>query len=367
MTNRNASEPVLQLWGLGQSLWLDSMSRELLQSGKLERYRDEFLVTGLTSNPTLFDKAIKESQAYDEAIHLGGREGRSAEEVFFGLALEDLAGAARIFRRAFDTSGGRDGWVSLELSPLLADDAHASVAAAVKLHERAGCPNLFIKIPGTPAGNEAIEEAIYRGVPINVTLLFSAEQYRASAEAYRRGIERRLKEGLDPKVPSVASLFVSRWDVAVEKRVPPSWRNRLGIAVARRTYRSHIELHTTGRWMKLAEAGALKQKLLFASTGTKDPEASDTLYIEALAAPDTINTVPEKTLQAYAAHGRFRGPLPEDGGDAEEVLARYREQGVDLPALAAKLQREGAAAFVKSWRDLLRSIAAKDPQLRTGT
>jgi transaldolase len=352
-----------RLHDLGQRLWLDNITRGLLTSGTLARYIEEFSVTGLTSNPTIFDKAIKDAGLYDAAIRRKTAEGKSGEALFFELALEDLTQAADLFRPVHDATGGLDGWVSLELSPLLAHDTAGSVKAAVQLHRQAKRPNLFIKIPGTPQGVPAIEESIFAGVPINVTLLFSREQYLAAAEAYLRGIERRIAAGLDPKVRSVASIFVSRWDVAVKDRVPQALRNRLGIAIAARAYKAYRELLASPRWRKLAAAGAWEQRLLWASTGTKDPHAQDTMYIEALAAPDTINTIPDKTLLAFADHGKLKGVMPLDGGDAEEVLAQFARLGIDDAALAAELQREGAEAFDKSWRDLLELIASKSATL----
>ena len=352
-----------RLHDLGQRLWLDNITRGLLTSGTLARYIEEFSVTGLTSNPTIFNQAIKSSNDYDATIRRKMAEGKSGEALFLELALEDLTQAADLFRPVHDATGGLDGWVSLELSPLLAHDTAGSVKAAVQLHRQAKRPNLFIKIPGTPQGVPAIEESIFAGVPINVTLLFSREQYLAAAEAYLRGIERRIAAGLDPKVRSVASIFVSRWDVAVKDRVPQALRNRLGIAIAARAYKAYRELLASPRWRKLAAAGAWEQRLLWASTGTKDPHAQDTMYIEALAAPDTINTIPDKTLLAFADHGKLKGVMPLDGGDAEEVLAQFARLGIDDAALAAELQREGAEAFDKSWRDLLELIASKSATL----
>jgi len=355
-----------QLQDLGQSLWLDNITRGLLTDGTLQRYIDELSVTGLTSNPTIFEHAIGSGGAYDDAIRQETINGKSGEALFFALAIEDLTRAADLFRPVHDRTGGVDGWVSLEVSPLLANDTASTIAAARDLHARAQRANLFIKIPGTAQGVPAIEASILAGVPINVTLLFSAEQYRAAAEAYLRGIERRLAAGLDPGIGSVASLFVSRWDVAVENQVPPELRNRLGIAVAQRTYKVYREVLASPRWRKLAAAGARPQRLLWASTGTKDPNAPDTLYVEALAAPDTINTIPEKTLHAFADHGRVIGSLPDDGGDAEEVIAACARHGVDERTLAARLQREGAESFDKSWQDLLQRIAASSAKLEPG-
>ena len=358
-----------QLHSLGQSLWLDNMTRALLVNHTLQRYIREYSVTGLTSNPTIFDKAIKEGDFYDAAIRQKTTEGKSGETLFFDLALEDLTQAADLFRPIYDLTAGVDGWVSLEVSPLLANDTAGTVDAVAQLHRRAQRPNLFIKIPGTAAGVAAIEESIFAGVPVNVTLLFSREQYIASAEAYMRGIERRISAGLDPKVASVASIFVSRWDVAVKEKVQETLRNRLGIAIAQRAYQAYREILAAPRWTALAAAGARSQRLLWASTGTKDPDVSDTIYIEALAAPDTINTMPEKTLRACAEHGEFKGLMSVDGGNCEVILARFAEAGIDVEALAQQLQRDGALAFVKSWNELLKHIGDKiaDPNdLRAG-
>jgi transaldolase len=347
------------LHDLGQSLWLDNITRDLLDRGTLRSYIGELSVTGLTSNPTIFDHAIRKGDAYDDAIHRKTDEGKAGEPLFLELALEDLTRAADLFRPIHDATAGVDGWVSLEVSPLLVDDAGGTIREVARLHGRAGRANIFIKIPGTGSGLKAIEESIFAGVPVNVTLLFSREQYVAAAEAYMRGIERRIAGGLDPKVSSVASLFVSRWDVAVKDKVAGELRNRLGIAVARRTYNAYRDLLASPRWQKLAGAGARTQRLLWASTGTKDPGAPDTLYVEALAAPDTINTMPDKTLLAFADHGRVNGVMPIDGGDADAVLAAFTRAGVDNAALAARLQREGAQSFAKSWQELMDCIATK--------
>jgi len=347
------------LHDLGQSLWLDNITRDLLDRGTLRSYIGELSVTGLTSNPTIFDHAIRKGDAYDDAIHRKTHEGKAGEPLFLELALEDLTRAADLFRPIHDATAGVDGWVSLEVSPLLVDDAGGTIREVARLHGRAGRANIFIKIPGTGSGLKAIEESIFAGVPVNVTLLFSREQYVAAAEAYMRGIERRIAGGLDPKVSSVASLFVSRWDVAVKDKVAGELRNRLGIAVARRTYKAYRDLLASPRWQKLAGAGARTQRLLWASTGTKDPGAPDTLYVEALAAPDTINTIPDKTLLAFADHGRVNGVMPIDGGDADAVLAAFTRAGVDNAALAARLQREGAQSFAKSWQELMDCIATK--------
>jgi transaldolase len=348
-----------RLHDLGQSLWLDNITRDLLANGTLGRYIDELSVTGLTSNPTIFEQAIGRSAAYDGAIRASRGDGSTAEALFFALALEDLTGAADLFRPVHERSCGVDGFVSLEVSPLLAHDTAATVRVACELHARAGRPNLFIKIPGTREGLPAIEEAIFAGVPVNVTLLFSPGQYEAAADAWLRGIERRIAVGLAPDVASVASLFISRWDVAVAARVPAPLRNRLGIAIGKRAYRSYVQLLASPRWQRVFNAGARPQRLLLASTGTKDPAAEDILYVKALAAPLTVNTLPEATLLAFADHGEIGAVLPADGGDCEEVIARHREAGVDVDALATQLQEDGAQAFAKSWQGLLAQIEAK--------
>ncbi len=353
-----------QLHDAGQSLWLDNITRALITSGGLARYLKELSVTGLTSNPTIFDQAIKSSHDYDAAIREKTAAGKAGEGLFFELALEDLTRAADLFRPIHEATNGVDGWVSLEVSPKLAYDAKSTLAAAKELYARAGRPNLFIKIPGTRDGLPAIEEAIFAGVSINVTLLFSREQYVAAAEAYVRGIERRVAAGLNPHVGSVASVFVSRWDGAVAGKVPPALANRLGIAMAKRAYKAYRDLLASDRWLRLLNKGARSQRLLWASTGTKDPKASDVLYVKSLAAPHSVNTMPEKTLLALADHGDIGAMLPHDGGDAEAVLAEFTRAGIDLDALAADLQRDGAAAFVKSWDDLLACIVEKSATLK---
>jgi transaldolase len=352
-----------KLHDLGQSLWLDSITREILDDGTLRRNIDEFSVTGLTSNPTIFDKAIGNSNIYDDCIRDKAQAGNSRESLFIELALEDLRRAADLFRPIFDATCGVDGWVSMEVSPLLAYDTLGSIKAAAQIHQQANRPNLFIKIPGTHEGILAIEQLIFAGVPINVTLLFSREQYLAAADAYLRGIERRAHAGLDPNVSSVASLFISRWDNAVVDKVPTELLNQLGIAIGARTYRAYRELLTSRRWYKLMPIGARPQRLLWASTGTKDPKASDTLCIEALAAPDTINTIPEKTLLAFSDHGELTGIMAEDGGDAEAVLTRFGLTDINVDALATQLQLEGAQSLVKSWNELMQRIADKSTVL----
>ena len=351
------------LHNLGQSLWLDNITRDLINSGTLKRYIDELSVTGLTSNPTIFDHAIKNSSSYDAAIRKKLDEGKSGEELFFELAIEDLTRAADLFRPVFDRTNGVDGWVSLEVSPLLAHDAASTLAAAKSLHARAGRPNLLIKIPGTKEGLPAIEESIFAGVPINVTLLFSREHYIAAAEAFLRGIERRIDAGLQPDIGSVASVFVSRWDAAVAGKVPAALNNRLGIAVAKRTYKAYRDLLGSPRWERIYNAGARPQRLLWASTGTKDPKAPDVLYIKALAAPFTVNTMPEGTLKALADHGDLSEIMSADGGDCEAVLDEFAAAGIDIDDLAAKLQDDGAKSFVSSWNDLMEVIASKSASL----
>jgi transaldolase len=352
-----------KLHELGQSIWLDNITRDLLTSGTLRRYLSELSLTGLTSNPTIFDQAIKSSSAYDSAIRAKLKQGKSGEKLFFELAIEDLSEAADIFRPVWDRTNGVDGWVSLEVSPLLAHDTASTSTAAKALHATAQRPNLFIKIPGTKEGLPAIEESIFAGVPVNVTLLFSREHYIAAAEAYLRGIERRISAGLSPDVASVASLFVSRWDGAVANTVPEPLPNRLGIAIAKRAYKAYRELLGSARSQRIYNEGARPQRLLWASTGTKDPAASDILYIKALAAPLTVNTMPEGTVKAFADHGDIGDILAADGGDCEDVLAQFEKAGVDIDALAAKLQEEGAKSFVKSWDDLMKVISAKSEVL----
>ena len=352
------------LHDLGQSIWLDNITRDLLNTSTLKRYIVDLSVTGLTSNPTIFDQAIKNSSAYDAAIRERLTEGRSGEDLFFDLALEDITRAATEFRPVHDQTDGVDGWVSLEVSPLLAYDTASTLAAAKSLHGRAGQPNLFIKIPGTKQGLPAIEEAIFAGIPINVTLLFSREQYVSAAEAFLRGIERRIAAGLTPVVGSVASVFISRWDTAVAGRVPDSLRNQLGIAIAQRIYKAYCGLLASARWQRVFNYGARPQRLLWASTGTKDPKASDILYVKALASPFTVNTMPEATLKALADHGEVGAVLPADGGNCEKVVAQFAQAGIDVEALAAQLQEEGAKSFVTSWEELMGVITSKSAALK---
>ena len=353
------------LHDLGQSIWLDNITREILDDGTLRRYIEQFSVTGLTSNPTIFDEAIGKTAAYDKGIRQKAAAGLAGENLFIELALEDLRRAADLFRPEFDRTRGIDGWVSMEVSPLLANDTQGTIDAALRIHKQANRPNLYVKIPGTPAGVPAIEAAIFAGVPINVTLLFSREQYLKVADAYMRAIERRIAAGLDPKINSVASVFVSRWDRAVADKVPQELSNRLGVAIMQRTYRAHCELIAGKRWKDLEAKGARKQRMLWASTGTKDPKAAAGLYVEALAAPDTVDTMPEKTLLAIGAGGSPKGVMPKDGGDAEDVLGRFARAGIDVNALAGQLQVDGAASFVKSWAELMQRIQEKSAALAT--
>ncbi len=351
-------KPTAELHELGQSLWVDNITRTMLDDGTLQGYIDELSLTGLTSNPTIFDKAIGAGDAYAEQVAELSGKGLEGEALFFELAITDLRRAAGMFDPVHQRTDGLDGWVSLEVSPLLADDADATIAQVRELHAKAG-EGVLIKIPGTEAGRTAIEESIFAGIPVNVTLLFSAEHYLDAADAYMRGVERRIEDGLDPAVPSVASLFISRWDVAVGEEAGEELKNRLGVAVGKRAYRAYRELLDSDRWQRLANEGARPQRLLWASTGTKDPDASDVLYIEAFAAPLTVNTMPEKTLLAFADHGVVGEHMPADGGDSDAVLAAFAEAGVDVDALAARLQREGAQTFADSWRELLETIASE--------
>lgn len=357
--------PTQALHESGQSIWLDNITRDILNDGTLRRYRDELQVSGLTSNPTIFNEAIGGGRAYDDDIRTHSRHGLTGEELFLELALADLRRAADLFLPIHERTAGRDGWVSLEVSPWLARDARATLASALHIHRRAERPNLYVKIPGTPEGIGAIEEAIAAGVPVNVTLLFSAPQYRAAAEAYLRGIERRVAAGLDPRISSVASLFVSRWDRAVAGKVPEELRNRLGVAVAMQTYRVHCELQESPRWRTLAQSGAPLQRLLWASTGVKEPRTPADLYVRALAAPDTIDTMPEKTLLAFSERGGAPLAMRRDGGDAEKVLQRFEDAGVDTTKLARDLQAEGEQSFIQSWQQLLGRIAEKGAALAT--
>jgi transaldolase len=348
----------------GQSIWLDNITRDLLDNGTLKRYIDEWAVTGLTSNPTIFDHAIKNSGAYDASIAEKLKNGKSGEGLFFELALEDLTRAADLFRGVHEKTNGVDGWVSLEVSPILAYNTASTIAAAKDLSARANRPNLFIKIPGTKEGAPAIEEAIFSGVPVNVTLLFSRDHYVAAAEAYMRGLERRISAGLSPDVRSVASLFISRWDKATMDKVPDKDRDKLGVAIGQQTYKAYRDVLESDRWQRLANSGARAQRLLFASTGTKDPKASDVLYIGALAAPNTVNTMPEETLLAFGEHGQVSGAIPRDGADCEQVLAEFRRVGVDVAKLGVDLQTEGAKSFDDSWQDLLNAIDTKSKALK---
>ena len=352
------------LHNMGQSLWLDNITRDLLNTGTLRRYIEELSVTGLTSNPTIFDHAIKNSSAYDQAIVQGLRSGKASEALFFDLALDDITRAADLFRPIHERTNGVDGWVSLEVSPLLAYDTASTLTAAKELFSRAGRSNMFIKIPGTKEGLPAIEEAIFAGIPINVTLLFSREHYLVAAEAFLRGIERRIEAGLNPKVSSVASVFISRWDTAVAGKVSGSLENQLGLAVARQTYQAYAGQIASSRWQRIFNEGAVAQRLLWASTGTKDPKASDTLYVTSLAAPNTVNTMPEPTLKAFADHGIVGPSMNADGGGCEQVLTQFAQAVIRTDSLGARLQQEGAASFVKSWNELLAVMQSKGDKLQ---
>jgi len=353
------------LQALGQSLWIDNITRKMLDNGTLERYRDEASVTGLTSNPTIFDHAIAKDSTYDDAIGAGLAKGQSPESIFFGLAIDDLTRAADIFSAIHRQSNGVDGWVSLEVSPLLAYDAKRSIDAAKSLSALAARPNLFIKIPGTPEGLPAIEALIFAGIPVNITLLFSREQYVNAAAAYQRGIERRIAAGLNPQVGSVASIFISRWDVAVAVKAPEGLKNQLGIAMAGRVYTSYLDVISSSSWLRMYNAGARPQRLLWASTGTKDAHASDILYVESLAAPFTINTMPEETLQALTGHAPLYQTMAPNGGDSEKILAEFAKIGVDANKIGKQLQEEGAKSFVKSWEGLLGGIATKGSPIQS--
>jgi transaldolase len=348
---------------LGQSLWLDDITRELLDSGRLAQYIRDWSVTGLTSNPTIFDHAITHSKSYDRDITSLLGSGVTGEELFFALAILDLSRAADLFLDVHRRTATVDGWVSLEVSPLLAYDAQATTNSAKTLHAKANRPNLFVKIPGTRDGLSAIEETIFAGVPVNVTLLFSPQQYVAAANAYMRGLERRVQAGLSPDVRSVASLFISRWDRAVADKVPANLKNRLGIAIGQLAFKAYRDQLDSDRWQRLENSGARAQRLLFASTGTKDPQASDVLYVDGLAAPNTVDTMPENTLKATADHAAADSVLRRDGDDGTALLAEFEKAGVGITALAEKLQRDGAEDFVKSWQDLLHAIELKSKVL----
>jgi transaldolase len=346
-----------RLAGVGQSVWLDNITRGLLDSGQLQKYIADLSVTGLTSNPSIYDKAIGGSSDYDEQIKRLAASGAKTEEIFFDLALDDLRRAADLFRPTYNRTAGVDGFVSLEVSPLLANDAAATAADAARLHAMAARPNFFIKIPGTTAGLDAIERTIFAGVPVNVTLLFSTEQYLAAAEAYTRGIEKRVEAGLNPDVPSVASVFVSRWDGPLAGDLPADLHLKLGIATAQLTYNAYTGLIHSDRWARLMNSGARPQRLLWASTGTKDKAASDVLYIEALAAPLTVNTMPEETLLAFADHGDGSHTLKADPNLPDPALmARFKASGVDLTDLARRLQEAGVESFNAAWKSLLTRI-----------
>ena len=343
------------LHDIGQSLWLDNITRGMLDGGQIQHYIDTHSVTGLTSNPSIFDNAIGTGD-YDESIRNPLHRNRTSEEVFFDVAIADLQRAADLFLPVYERTAGVDGWVSLEVSPLLVRETAQTVDAAQTLHARAGRANLYIKIPGTPEGLDAIEECIAAGVPVNVTLLFDVDQYLAAVDAYMRGIERRITAGRNPLVSSVASLFISRWDGAVATSVPENLKNRLGLTIGSEVYRAYRDVMESDRFLRLANSGARMQRLLWASTKTKDPAASDTLYVHGLASPFTINTMPDATLEAFFDHGSVDQVVARDGGDCDRTLAEFAAAGIDKRALALKLQDEGATSFSTSWAELLSKI-----------
>ena len=357
------NENTKNLHQLGVSIWLDNITREMLDNGILKNYIDDFCITGLTSNPSIFEAAIAKTSYYDETIRSYTHPGLSHEEVFFKLAIEDIRRAADLFIPVYQKTNGLDGFVSIEVSPLLAYDAENTIRSARDIFSRVGRPNVFIKIPGTPEGLPAIEKVIAEGIPVNVTLLFSAEQYSAAAEAVLKGIETRIEKGLDPCVNSVASVFVSRWDKAVAAKAPAELLNKLGIAVMQKTYSAYLDFLRSPRVQRLMNFGVFPQRLLWASTGTKDPNASDILYVKNLAAPYTVNTIPENTLMAYADHGEEGELLNGDASSADKIIGQFRELSVDYFTLAEQLQAEGADAFKKSWDNLIRSIADKRDQI----
>jgi transaldolase len=352
--------PAQRLHALGQSLWLDSISRLMLRSGALARYVSELAVTGLTSNPTILGHAMAAGSDYDHSLaRLVDAGVTDAQDLVYSLALEDLAEAAALFRPAWERTAGVDGYVSLEVPPDVAYDAQATIALARRLHDQAGFPNLLVKIPGTPPGLTAMEETITAGIGVNVTLLFSDTHYLRTADAYLRALERRRAAGLDLNVPSVASVFISRWDAAADPLLPPALHGRLGLAMAQKTYSSHLQLLSDKRWQTLAEAGARPQRVLWASTSTKDPDLPDSYYLGRLAAPDTIDTVPEKTLLAFADHGDPDQRLAPDYAAAERTISAIADAGVDVDILAERLQRQGAGAFGADWAALLDAMREK--------
>lgn len=346
----------------GVSLWLDNITRKMLDNGVLQQYITEFSVTGLTSNPSIFEAAIAKTGDYDEAIRKGSNDGLSDEEVFFNLAIEDIQRAADLFLPAYKATNGLDGYVSIEVSPLLAFDAENTIKAAKAIHDKVNRPNVFIKIPGTRQGLRAIERSIAEGIPINVTLLFSAEQYEAAANAYLKGVESRIEKGLNPDIRSVASVFISRWDKAVADKTPDGLKNKLGLAVSHKIYYSYLIFLGSQRIHKAMNSGVMPQRLLWASTGTKDPNASDILYVKNLVVPYTVNTIPENTLHAFADHGDSSQLMPGNIIEAEEIISQFKDLSVDYFQLAEQLQSEGAEAFRKSWYNLLESIALKRKQ-----
>jgi transaldolase len=357
--------PARQLHEAGQSLWLDSINRAMLGSGDLARYVDQLAVTGLTSNPTILGHAMAASHDYEGSLRALLAQGVSGpQDLVYAAAFEDLGQAANLFRPAWQASGGEDGYVSVEVPPDLAYDAPATVALARHLHAMAGFPNLLVKVPGTPQGLTVLEELVDAGIGVNVTLLFSDTHYLRTAEAYMRALERRLARGEDLAVPSVASVFVSRWDKAADSLLPKPLHGRLGVAMAQKVYSSYQSLLASDRWRDLEAGGARPQRVLWASTSAKDPALPDTYYVEKLASPGTINTMPEKTLIAFADHGTVGEMLRDDYASGEETVAEVAAKGVDVDALGESLQRQGARAFSADWSALLDAIAAKASSIR---
>jgi transaldolase len=352
-----------KLCGQGVSLWLDNLTREMLDNGVLTNYITDLSVTGLTSNPSIFEAAIAKTDYYDKAISKISYSGLSDEDVFFSLAIKDIHRAADLFLPVYQKTNGLDGFVSIEVSPLLAYDTENTIKAAKEIHRKVNRPNAFIKIPGTPQGLPAIEMAIAAGIPVNVTLLFSAEQYLAAAEAYLRGIEARINKGLNPDIRSVASVFVSRWDKAVADTSPLELRNKLGIAIMQKTFQVYCQFLSSQKVKRVMNFGVFPQRLLWASTGTKDPNASDILYVKNLVAPYTVNTIPEKTLLAFADHGETGEPLTGDTKSADQIISQFEALSVNYQQLAVQLQKEGAEAFNQSWGNLLKAINYKRTRL----
>jgi transaldolase len=360
-----------QLSELGQSVWVDSLSREWLEAGELERLMREDAVVGVTSNPTIFEKALSEGNRYDDQLREVLQDETDPKETFYRLAVEDLKDACDLFRKVWDEGGGQDGYVSMEVDPNLAYEQEATVEEAMRLHEWIDRPNLFVKIPATEPGLGAIEECIARGRSINVTLIFSLERYAEVADAYIRGLERLVAAGGDPStVASVASFFVSRVDTEADKRLEAigteealAVRGRLAIANAKLAYRRYGEIFSDQRWDRLAAAGASKQRCLWASTSTKNPDYRDVMYVEELIGPETVNTMPKETIEAFQDHGRVALTLERDLDEARKLLDELREVGVDYDGVTDTLEREGVQKFADSFSSLLEGIRAKQGEL----